>query len=273
MTKYSLIQLNTGCSPDKSYQILEKYIIKAASNGSKLVCTPETTNIMEIRNSALFEKIYTEKEDPYLKEILQLAKDLNIWINIGSWIVKDQKNKASNRTFLINSDGLIHARYNKIHLFDVEISKKEKYLESKTYSSGDKAVITKTPFGSFGLTICYDLRFPYLYRDLANKGAEIIFVPSAFTFETGKAHWHALLQARAIENGCYIVAAAQNGLHENKRKTYGHSVVVDPWGKIIAEKKSGTGLLNFEVDLQKVKNARIRIPSLNEQKKYKIISK
>ena len=137
----------------------------------------------------------------------------------------------------------------------------------------DRAVITKTPFGSFGLTICYDLRFPYLYRDLANKGAEIIFVPSAFTFETGKAHWHALLQARAIENGCYIVAAAQNGLHENKRKTYGHSVVVDPWGKIIAEKKSGTGLLNFEVDLQKVKNARIRIPSLNEQKKYKIISK
>ncbi len=186
MTKFSLIQLNTGCNPKKSFEVLKKYIIEAANNGSKLVSTPETTNIMEVRNSLLFENIYTEKEDIYLKKILGLAKDFKIWINLGSWVLKDNKNKAVNRTILVNSEGLIHARYDKIHLFDVEISEKEKYLESKTYSSGNKAVITKSPFGSLGLSICYDLRFPYLYRDLAINGAEIIFVPSAFTYETGK---------------------------------------------------------------------------------------
>ncbi len=164
MTKFSLIQLNTGCDPKKSFEVLKKYITEAAYSGSKLVCTPETTNIMEVRNSLLFKKIYTEKEDIYLKKILGLAKDLKIWINLGSWILKDKKNKAVNRTILINPEGLIHARYDKIHLFDVEISEKEKYLESKTYSSGNKAVVTNTPFGLLGLSICYDLRFPCCTR-------------------------------------------------------------------------------------------------------------
>ena len=272
MTKFSLIQLNTGCDPKKSFEVLKKYITKAAKSGSKFVCTPETTNIMEVRNSVLFKKIYTEKEDIYLEKILGLAKDLKIWINLGSWILKDKKNKAVNRTILINPDGLIHARYDKIHLFDVEISEKEKYLESKTYISGNKAVITKTPFGSIGLSICYDLRFPYLYRDLAKNGAEIIFVPSAFTYETGKVHWHSLLKARAIETGSYIIAPAQKGTHENKRRTYGHSLVIDPWGKIIAEKKSGIGVMEFNIDLNRVKNARSKIPSILVNKKYKISS-
>ena len=227
MTKYSLIQLNTGCSPDKSYQILEKYIIKAVSNGSKLVCTPETTNIMEIRNSALFEKIYTEKEDPYLKKILQLAKDLNIWINIGSWIVKDKKNKASNRTFLINSDGLIHARYNKIHLFDVNlVESNEKYNESDIYLNGDSIVAVDTPFCKIGLSICYDLRFPELFRHLSNQGVDLICMPAAFTAVTGKAHWEYLIKSRAIENLVYFAASAQGGYHVSGRETYGHSTTV-----------------------------------------------
>ena len=272
LTKFSLIQLNTGCDPKKSFEVLKKYITKAAKSGSKFVCTPETTNIMEVRNSELFKKIYTEKEDIYLEKILGLAKDLKIWINLGSWILKDKKNKAVNRTILINPDGLIHARYDKIHLFDVEISEKEKYLESKTYISGNKAVVTKTPFGSLGLSICYDLRFPYLYRDLARNGAEIIFVPSAFTYETGKVHWHSLLKARAIETGSYIIAPAQEGIHENKRRTYGHSLVIDPWGKIIAEKKRGIGVMDFNIDLKRVKNARSKIPSILANNKYKISS-
>ena len=271
MAKFSLIQLNTGCNPKKSFEVLKKYITQAAQRGSKFICTPETTNIMEVRNSVLFKKIYTEKEDIYLKKILGLAKDLKIWINLGSWILKDRKGKALNRTILINSEGLIHSRYDKIHLFDVEISEKEKYLESKTYNSGNKAVVTKTPFGSLGLSICYDLRFPYLYRDLATNGAEIIFVPSAFTYETGKVHWHSLLTARAIETGSYIIAAAQKGTHENKRKTFGHSLVIDPWGNIIAEKKSGIGLMDFDIDLRRVKNARSKIPSIYANKKYEIL--
>ena len=271
MTKFSLIQLNTGCDPKKSFEVLKKFIVKAASGGSKFICTPETTNIMEVRNSLLFKKIYSEKEDIYLEKILKLTKELNIWLNLGSWILKDKNNKAVNRTILINPDGLIHARYDKIHLFDVEISKKEKYLESKTYNSGNKAVVTNTPFGSLGLTICYDLRFPYLYRDLAMSGAEIIFVPSAFTYDTGKAHWHSLLKARAIETGSYVIAAAQKGTHENKRKTYGHSLVIDPWGKILAEKNNGIGVMDFDIDLKRVKIARSKIPSIKVNKKYKIL--
>ena len=161
----------------------------------------------------------------------------------------------------------------KIHLFDVVLSETEKYLESKTYKPGNKAVVAKTPFGNLGFTICYDLRFPNLYRDLAKSGAEILFVPSAFTFQTGRAHWHTLLKARAIETGSFIVAPAQNGLHENGRKTYGHSLVVNPWGEIVAEKKKGVGLLDFKINLNEVNEARSKIPSLKGNQLYKIMSK
>ena len=262
MTKFSLIQLNTGCDPKKSFEVLKKFIVKAASGGSKFICTPETTNIMEVRNSLLFKKIYSEKEDIYLEKILKLTKELNIWLNLGSWILKDKNNKAVNRTILINPDGLIHARYDKIHLFDVEISKKEKYLESKTYNSGNKAVVTNTPFGSLGLTICYDLRFPYLYRDLAMNGAEIIFVPSAFTYDTGKVHWHSLLKARAIENFCYVFAPAQGGSHYNGRKTFGHSMIISPDGKILKELNKSEGVITTSIDPNLSKKLRSIIPSL-----------
>ena len=176
-------------------------------------------------------------------------------------VIKSFKNSTFNQEEL----------YKKDEKNFVKISEKERYLESKTYSYGNKAVVTKTPFGSLGLSICYDLRFPYLYRDLATNGAEIIFVPSAFTYETGKVHWHSLLTARAIETGSYVIAAAQKGIHENKRRTYGHSLVIDPWGEIVAEKKSGIGLMDFDIDLKKVKNARSKIPSIYTNKKYKII--
>ena len=273
IAKHSLIQLNTGRSPKDSYDFLEKSIRKAADRGINFISTPETTNIMELKSSRLFKKVTSEKEDIFIKNLMLLARELNIWINLGSWIVRSGKNKASNRTILIDSDGKIHSRYDKIHLFDVVLSETEKYLESKTYKSGNKAVVAKTPFGNLGFTICYDLRFPSLYRDLAKSGAEILFVPSAFTFQTGRAHWHTLLKARAIETGSFIVAPAQNGLHENGRKTYGHSLVVNPWGEIVAEKKKGVGLLDFKINLNEVNEARSKIPSLKGNQLYKIMSK
>ena len=271
--KYSLIQLNTGCNPKESYEFLKKSIRKSADQGANFISTPETSNIMELRSSKLFKKISSEKEDIFIKKLMNLANQLNIWINLGSWVVKSGKNKASNRTIVIDSDGKIHSRYNKIHLFDVVLSKNEKYLESRTYKAGNKGVVSKTPFGNIGLTICYDLRFPGLYRDLAKSGAEILFVPSAFTFQTGKDHWHTLLRARAIETGSFVVAPAQNGIHENGRKTYGHSLVVNPWGKIIAEKKKGIGLLDFKIDLNEVRKARLKIPSLEGDQLYKVVNK
>jgi predicted amidohydrolase len=246
--------------------------VKSANNGANLISTPETSNIMELKSTKLFKNIFAEGDDLFLKNLMKLANDLSVWINLGSWVVKDLNGKALNRTILIDSDGKINSRYDKIHLFDVELSETEKYLESKTYNSGDKAIISKTPFGKIGFTICYDLRFPYLYRDLAKSGAEIIFVPSAFTFETGKAHWHKLIQARAIETGSFIVAPAQWGLHENGRKTYGHSLVVNPWGEIIAEKVKGIGLLEFKINLNEVKLARSKIPSLKKSPAYSIVS-
>ena len=272
LARYSLIQLSTGCVPKDSYESLKKYIVKSANNGANLISTPETSNIMELKSTKLFKNIFAEGDDLFLKKLMKLANDLSVWINLGSWVVKDLNGKALNRTILIDSDGGINSRYDKIHLFDVELSKTEKYLESKTYNSGDKAIISKTPFGKIGFTICYDLRFPYLYRDLAKSGAEIIFVPSAFTFETGRAHWHKLIQARAIETGSFIVAPAQCGLHENGRKTYGHSLVVNPWGEIIAEKEKGIGLLEFKINLNEVKLARLKIPSLKKSPAYNIVS-
>ena len=272
LARYSLIQLSTGCVPKDSYESLKKYIVKSANNGANLISTPETSNIMELKSTKLFKNIFAEGDDLFLKKLMKLANDLSVWINLGSWVVKDLNGKALNRTILIDSDGGINSRYDKIHLFDVELSETEKYLESKTYNSGDKAIISKTPFGKIGFTICYDLRFPYLYRDLAKSGAEIIFVPSAFTFETGRAHWHKLIQARAIETGSFIVAPAQCGLHENGRKTYGHSLVVNPWGEIIAEKKKGIGILEFKINLNEVKLARLKIPSLKKSPAYNIVS-
>ena len=272
LAKHSLIQLKTGCNPQESFKTLDSLIRKAADRGISFISTPETTNIMELRSSKLFKKITAEKDDVFIKKLRALAKELNLWINLGSWIVKAGKNKASNRTILIDSDGRIHSRYDKIHLFDVQISETERYLESKTYKAGNKAVVSKTPFGKLGLTICYDLRFPNLYRDLAQSGAEILFVPSAFTFHTGKDHWHSLLKARAIETGSFVIAPAQNGLHENGRKTYGHSLVVNPWGKIVAEKKKGTGLMDFKINLDEVHQARLKIPSIKGNKPYLIKS-
>tara|TARA_B100001245_G_scaffold30426_1_gene19642 strand:- start:330 stop:1160 length:831 start_codon:yes stop_codon:yes gene_type:complete len=271
-SKFSLIQLNTGTNPEESCSILKDQIFQASESGAEFISTPETTNIMELRNNELFKNITLEDDDEYLEQIKEVTKKRNIWLLLGSWVVLNKNGKASNRSLLIDNTGVIRYRYNKIHLFDVDLPSGEKYRESKTYESGKEAIVGATPFGNIGFSICYDLRFPYLYRDLAQSGADIIFVPSAFTFETGKVHWHNLLCSRAIETGSYIVAPAQYGKHENGRETYGHSLVINPWGEIIAQKEEGVGFINFDINLDEVKQARIKIPAIHKDSKYSISS-
>ena len=199
---------------------------------------------------------------------MALAKDLGIWLSVGSLAIKVAADKVANRSFLMGPDGRIHARYDKIHMFDVELPNGETYEESRNYRPGGEAVVADTPFGRLGLTICYDLRFPHLYRALAKAGASYLTVPSAFTQVTGEAHWHVLLRARAIETGCFVFAAAQSGTHENGRKTFGHSLIVGPWGEVLADGGTQTGVVTADIDPARVSEARGRIPALQHDRDF-----
>src|SRR5208283_6033527 len=196
---------------------------------------PEMTNIMEVKRDSLFAAITVEEQDASLAAFLELARRHAIWVHVGSLAVKVSPERAANRSFLIDPRGDIAARYDKIHMFDVDLANGESYRESRSYQAGELAVVADLPWGRLGVTICYDLRFPALYRALAEAGASFLAIPAAFTKQTGEAHWHVLMRARAIENSCYVFAAAQGGRHENGRDTFGHSLVVDPWGNIVAE--------------------------------------
>jgi predicted amidohydrolase len=201
----------------------------------------------------------------------EVARKLSIYIHIGSLAVKASPEKAANRGFLIDRKGDIAARYDKIHMFDVDLANGESYRESNSYRPGELAVVADLPWGRLGLSVCYDLRFPALYRALAEAGASFLAIPSAFTRQTGEAHWHVLMRARAIENGCYVFAAAQGGKHEHGRETYGHSLVVDPWGKIIAEGGTEPGVIFAEVDPARVAAARAKIPSLHHGRRFELV--
>src|SRR5665213_2979320 len=224
------------------------------------------TNIMEVKRDRLFATIVDEEADTSLAALRELARKLGIYIHIGSLAIKLTAEKAANRGFLIDPKGEIAARYDKIHMFDVELGNGESYRESRSYSAGKTAVISDLPWGRLGLTICYDLRFPALYRALAEAGATMLAIPSAFTQQTGEAHWHVLMRARAIENGCFVFAAAQGGKHENGRETFGHSIVVDPWGRIVAEGGTEPGVVMAEVAA-----ARSRVPSLQHGRRFEVV--
>jgi predicted amidohydrolase len=199
-----------------------------------------------------------------------MARDLRIWLHVGSMAIQVGERKAANRAFIFAPDGSVAARYDKIHMFDVDLPSGENYRESKNYQPGEKAVAVRLPFGVLGVTTCYDLRFPEHYKALAQAGAEILTVPSAFTKQTGAAHWHVLLRARAIETGCYVLAAAQGGMHENGRETYGHSIIISPWGEVIAEAGDEPCIVSADIDLAQVKEARTRIPALNHAVPIKV---
>jgi len=245
-------------------------ISDAARAGATFIATPEMTNILDIRPGQARSKVRTESEDMCLKALRDLARRLNITLLIGSLAVAlPDDRRFANRSYLIGPDGEIGARYDKIHMFDVEVGDGQAYRESRAYRAGREAIVVGTEFGQLGMSICYDVRFPHLYRKLAQSGAEIITVPAAFTRVTGEAHWHVLLRARAIETGCFVLAPAQGGQHEDGRETFGHSLIVSPWGEIVAQIDGDEpGFIIADLDLTAVQKARARIPSLNNDQVF-----
>jgi deaminated glutathione amidase len=269
--RVGLIQTRAARSPAANVDAVAKLIGEAKESGAEYVQTPEMTNVMEIGREKLFAAIVAEEDDLSLATFRELARKLSIYLHIGSLAVKATSDKAANRAFLIDPHGEIVARYDKIHMFDVDLAGGESYRESRSYKPGDLAVVHDLPWGRLGITICYDLRFPALYRALAEAGASFLAIPSAFTRQTGEAHWHVLNRARAIENGCYVLAAAQGGKHENGRETFGHSLVVDPWGRIVAEGSTEPGVIMAEIDPAEVAAARAKVPSLQHGRRFEMI--
>lgn len=266
-----LIQMRSGRLPQANLDEAIRMIGEAKSRGADYVLTPEMTNIMELSREKLFAAIAEEEKDASLAAFRDLARKLALHLHVGSLAIKVSPDKAANRSFLIDPRGEIVARYDKIHMFDVDLGGGESYRESNSYRPGELAVLTDLPWGRFGLSVCYDLRFPALYRALAEAGASILTIPSAFTRITGEAHWHVLIRARAIETGSFVLAAAQGGRHENGRETYGHSLVVDPWGRILAEGGTDPDVIMAEIDPAEVAAARAKIPSLQHGRRFEII--
>jgi predicted amidohydrolase len=274
MLKLGLIQFCASDQPTENLQTVLQMIRGGHAQGAKFILTPEATNCISTDQQHQRSVFYHQNDDPSLKAYQEIAAELGIWLLIGSLLIlsNDPDGRFINRCFMIGPDGKISAQYDKIHMFDVTLSKSEIFQESNGYRPGDKAVLAGCDFGTVGITICYDLRFPHLFRILAQAGARIITVPAAFTQTSGEAHWHVLLRARAIETGCYILAPAQTGSHKasvgKERQTYGHSLVIDPWGRIIADASTDVGITIVEIDLEQVEDARRRIPSLEHDRNY-----
>ncbi|HEX7774953.1 MAG TPA: carbon-nitrogen hydrolase family protein [Parvibaculum sp.] len=262
------VQLRAGREVAPNVEAAAALIAKAADDGADFILTPENTSIMEAERKLLFEKVRGEDEDIALARFRALAREKKKWLLIGSLPIKVAAEKLANRSLLIAPDGRIAARYDKIHMFDVDLAGGESYRESRNFDAGHEAVVADLPWGRLGMTVCYDLRFPYLYRALAHAGASFLTVPAAFTRQTGEAHWHVLLRARAIEAGAFVFAPAQGGRHENGRETFGHSLIVAPWGEIIAEAGTEPCVVMAEIDPAKVEEARGRVPSLKHDRSF-----
>ncbi len=266
--KAALIQLTSGDDPVANLRMTQEYLRAAAGQGAAIALTPEVTNCVSSSKAHQDRILRKEAEDETLAGLRDTARDLGIWVLIGSLAVKtnDPDGRFANRSFLIDPKGDIRAKYDKIHMFDVQVSETETYRESAGFRPGKRTVVAQTPLAAFGLSICYDLRFPYLYRALAKAGAEVLSVPAAFSPVTGIAHWQTLLRARAIETGCFVLAPAQTGRHVasegRARTTYGHSLAVSPWGEILLDMGTEPGVGIVQIDLARVVEARDRVPSL-----------
>lgn len=266
--KAACVQLRAGREVASNVEIAVALINEAADAGAVFISTPENTSLMEANRELLFQKAVAEADDTALAAFRAVAASRKIWLLIGSLPIKVAADQLANRSFLISPKGEIAARYDKIHMFDVDLGGGESYRESKNFKPGDRAVIADLPWGKLGMTICYDLRFPHLYRGLAKAGAAFLTIPAAFTKPTGQAHWHVLMRARAIECGAYVFAAAQGGTHETGRETFGHSLIVAPWGEVIAEAGLETGFIMADIDPAAVLAARARVPSLTHDRDY-----
>lgn len=257
-------QARSGIDPAANARALESAVAALAGEGAELVCTPEMTGLLDRDRGRIFAAARGEADDPTLAAARAAAARHGLWIALGSLALRDPEDpdRLVNRGFLIDAAGEVRARYAKIHLFDVDLPGGERYRESATYRPGGAAVTAASPWGTIGMTICYDVRFPALYAALARAGADLIVVPAAFTRPTGAAHWHTLLRARAIETGAFVVAAAQSGVHEDGRATFGHSLVIDPWGQVLLDMGEAPGTATCAIDLAQVAETRARIPAL-----------
>jgi predicted amidohydrolase len=265
--KLGLVQMRSGIDPAASLRAAEGLIRQAAGAGARLVATPETTHLVQKDAEALWRTIRTPEEDPAIAFFGDLARELEIDLLIGSLALQVGERRAVNRSYLFGPDGAVKAHYDKAHMFDVAVGAGETYRESANYQAGDRLVVAEAAGAQLGLTICYDIRFAYQYRALAQAGAQILAVPAAFTRPTGRAHWEILLKARAIETGSYVIAPAQGGLHEDGRRTWGRSVVIGPWGETVAAlEDDAPGVLMAEIDLAKTASARTRIPALEHDR-------
>jgi predicted amidohydrolase len=267
MTRIALFQSSTGVDPAANLGRLQDAIAAAAEGGAEMLFTPEMSGLLDRDSARAAGKLRSEDEDEVLAGCREAARSSGIWLHLGSLAVLGEGGKVANRGFVIDRDGNIRARYDKLHLFDVDLPTGESWRESNVYSAGEGvALVNGSPVGKLGLTICYDLRFPGLFARLAEADADVISVPAAFTVPTGRAHWHVLLRARAIEAGLFIVAAAQVGRHEDGRQTFGHSLVVDPWGEVLLDMGEEPGVGFAEIDLKRISDVRSRIPALNHRR-------
>ena len=267
MVRLALFQSNSGIDPQANAGRLVAAVEEAARGGAAMLFTPEMSGLLDRDSVRAAGSVREEQEDAVLAACREAAAANGIWLHLGSLAVLTEDGQFANRSFVIDPRGEVRARYDKIHLFDVDLPTGESWRESAIYRPGDEAVVVEgTPVGTLGLTICYDLRFPALFARLAEAGADVIAVPAAFTVPTGRAHWQVLLRARAIEASLFVVAAAQSGSHEDGRQTYGHSLVVDPWGEVVLDMGEGTGVGFADIDLARIVDVRRRIPALNHRR-------
>ena len=266
--KAACIQLNSNNDMDKNIEISLNLIDSAINKKADFIFLPENSSMMEWGKKNILSSAMSEDEHIALRAYKKIARNNSIWLNCGSLTILLDDGSIVNRSYLINSSGEINSHYDKIHMFDVDLGNGQAYFESSTFTPGKHLSVSSSPWGKVGLTICYDLRFPYLYRDIAKLGAKMICVPSAFTLETGSAHWHTLLKARAIETGAFIFAPAQVGGHPGGRQTFGHSLIVDPWGAVLADAGTDSNIIFSEIDTEKSDIARDKIPSLSHDRNY-----
>jgi deaminated glutathione amidase len=264
--KAAILQMRSGIDPAANARTLVKAVEDAAAAGADMLFTPEMSNLLDRDRVRSAAGLCSETDDPTLAAICEAARAAGLWVQLGSLALRGDNGKRLNRGFLIDASGGVRARYDKIHLFDVDLATGESWRESTVYARGERAVAPETPWGRLGLSICYDVRFPDLYRTLTDAGAAILTVPAAFTVPTGRAHWHVLLRARAIEAGVFVIAAAQTGLHEDSRETYGHSLAVGPWGEVLLDMGTEPGLGFVDLDLDQVAAVRSRVPAISHRR-------
>lgn len=267
-TRIALLQMTSGINPARNAKILVDAVADAARGGAAMLFTPEMSSLLDRDRARSAASVHRETEDPVLAAVREAAQRHSIWVGVGSLAVQAAAtDRRANRSFVIDGRGDVVGRYDKMHLFDVDLSSGESWRESSVYVAGASAVVVDSPVGFLGLSVCYDLRFPQLYAALSEAGAQVLAIPAAFTVPTGEAHWHVLMRARAIENACFVVAAAQTGTHEDGRTTYGHSLVIDPWGKVLLDMGAEAGVAFCDLDIDQVAAVRARVPVIAHRRR------